>query len=61
MNAESLVDDALGFIREMTEQNAENPRDAPGRSKKRDMLNAWVPRLLYIERMERSPFTKVSI
>ena len=40
MNAESLVEDAFGFMREMREQNAENPRGAPGRSKKRDMLNA---------------------
>ena len=43
MNAVSLVDETVGFIREMIEQNEENPFRFFFLSKKTDRLNAWVP------------------
>ena len=55
MNAESLVANGFGLIREIREQNAERSPSSPSLLKKRDRLNAQVPNFLYRERISRIP------
>lgn len=48
MKAESLIDNVFGFIRDIIEQIDENPFFPLLLSKKRDILNAYVPNFRYM-------------